>query len=95
MSDPVFNGPAYTEAEYRNSWKIGKFHGASIGIELDGKIKHISGPSLYVTTPVVRSYRDGIRVGCTFISNEAIKHLHSLHQNFLQGQIELTHQEEE
>ena len=45
-----------------------------------------------VTYPTIRSYPDGLKVGCTFVTNEALKQLYEWHQQFLGGQTEKTWQ---
>jgi hypothetical protein len=75
-------------------------HGADVEITtqvlnydgLSTTIKHIDKRGVG-SLPLVRSYKDGLRVGFTFISNEALKKIHGLHAKFLQGQDEVTHQE--
>ena len=45
-----------------------------------------------MTYPTVRSYPDGIKVGCSFITNEAIERLYKWHKDFLGREESRTHQ---
>lgn len=45
------------------------------------------------TKPLVRSYRNGVRVGCTFITSEALDEVHRLHRKFISNLNEFTHQQ--
>ena len=70
-----------------------QYHGAQILIsEQDGKIWHESA-STSVNKPLVRSYKEGLRVGCNFITNDAIELIYKLHKSFLSDQDSRTHQE--
>lgn len=35
------------------------------------------------TTPKITSYKDGVHVGCSFISNEALNKIYLLHRDFI------------
>jgi hypothetical protein len=67
-------------------------HGCSveIGLRRGDRISHLSGVT--VTYPTVRSYPDGIKVGCSFITNEAIERLYKWHKDFLGREESRTHQ---
>ena len=64
-------------------WK----HGAKVSIGLH-QTNYQSNDRLFHETwdaktfPVVRSYVDGMRIGCTFISNEALRKIWDWHQDF-------------
>jgi hypothetical protein len=73
-------------------------HGARVGIVKDSYmnssrsvISHISGGNRRQV--LVRSYKDGIRVGCTFVTNEALEEIYRLHSEFLKEKDYVTHQE--
>lgn len=68
-------------------------HGATIEISDRGyRVLHLDRNGS-VTRPLIRSYSDGIRVGCTFITNEALKKIQGLHQGYLTKEDYVTHQE--
>lgn len=43
------------------------------------------------TTPKIRSHKDGMRIGCTFVSNDALEEIYKLHKKF-QTQESMDHQ---
>ena len=67
-------------------------HGCSIELAKrhNGSISHLC--STEVSYPTIRSYGDGIKVGCTFVTSEALKQIHEWHQSFLRGETEKTWQ---
>lgn len=67
-------------------------HGCDIYLQyekLSDTIRHIR--TYDNTKPKIRSYRDGLKVGCTFIDNETLEHLYKLHKKF-QTQESMDHQ---
>lgn len=71
----------------------GKVRGAKIYIsEAGGKVYHET-ENTCVNKPLVRSYKEGLRVGCNFITNDAIELIYKLHKSFLSDQDSRTHQE--
>ena len=78
-----YNNSLYQRREYK--------HGADTQILLDGnKIYHRKYGN--ETLPVVRSYPEGLRVGCTFISNEALERLFKFNQEYLNRKDIVEHQ---
>ncbi len=67
-------------------------HGCDVEIDYrsSGRISHLRGYD--VTYPTVRSYPDGLKVGCTFITTEALKHINERQQAFVKGKTEKTWQ---
>lgn len=57
-------------------------HGASIVLNLSGcgVYHNQSGHSQQV---LIRSYKDGMRVGCTFITNEALERIIEFHRRYI------------
>lgn len=41
---------------------------------------------------IIRSYSNGIKVGCTFLTTEALEKLYKWHSEFLKHKTEKTHQ---
>lgn len=98
MSGPRSGGSIYdcqvnSGANQASEWSE-EFHGATTKIDTSvySAILHKARQGT-ASLPVVRSYKDGLRVGCTFITNSAFKRLYELHQSFLSGQDTKTHQE--
>lgn len=68
-------------------------HGADVEISItkhkpsftteSGKLFHHVDKQGKTTQPSVKSYNDGVRIGCTFVTNEALEKLAELHKNFL------------
>ena len=74
-------------------WTRPVFHGCNYLVrESGGTIMHEgwSGGPLKAT---VRSYQDGIKVGCTFITNEAVEQLYKWHTSFIRNPDSKTWQE--
>ena len=69
--------------EYQGDIK--RFHGATVRIYEGpyGDIKHEN--PYYATTiiPAVRSYSDGVKVGCTFVTTQALEKIQKWHKEFL------------
>lgn len=72
---------------------FGPRHGADVEIDItrhtlsftteSGKIfKHMDKQGR-ISQPSVRSYKEGVRIGCTFITGEALEKLAELHKKFL------------
>lgn len=71
-------------------------HGADVQIEaqldyytggpyykgLGTSIRHLDKSGVR-STPKVVSHKQGIRVGCTFVTNDALDELYKIHKNFL------------
>lgn len=94
MSGPGPTGSNYgSQMQNQQNWDKPR-HGASVEISEwgSGAVRHLDNQGV-VSTPLIRSYKDGIRVGCTFITTEALKKIHSLHSRFLQKEDGVTHQE--
>ena len=74
-------------------------HGAQVRIGEESRSAWEGGARVYHETwgsktyPTVRSYRDGIRIGCTFVTNEAFRKIWDWHKEFLDGECTKTHQE--
>jgi hypothetical protein len=68
-----------------------KFHDCSFRIELnDSLIYHNNG---YISNGIpIISYPDGMKVGCTFITNEALGKLYDFHQEYKNRNDYLEHQ---
>lgn len=45
-------------------------------------LKHLSKHGA-ISTPRVSSHKEGIKVGCTFVTNEALEEIYKLHKKFL------------
>lgn len=69
---------------YRSGYS--EFHGASVRlcVDLCGNISH-ENQSAPPSIPTVRSYSDGIRVGCTFVTTEALAQVQKWHKEFLES----------
>jgi hypothetical protein len=72
-------------------------HGASVEIRTTcnlsaGQIRHRSPNELSGEVCRVVSYSDGMIVGCTFITNEALEKLWEFHQRYLKDKQSLKHQ---
>ena len=67
-------------------------HGRSveIGFRRGDRIIHLAGYT--VTYPTVRSYADGVVVGCSFVTTEALERIYSWHKGFLGREESRTHQ---
>lgn len=68
-------------------------HGCNIELDLNYSlsiIRHIMDG--HVSIPTIRSYSDGVKVGCTFLSTDALNKLHTWHTDFLKSGSEKTHQ---
>ena len=74
-------------------------HGARVKIGVESRPAWEGGARVYHETwdgktfPIVRSYKDGVRVGCTFVSTEALEKIRAWHQEFLLSPDAMTHQE--
>lgn len=72
------------------------FHGAEIRIfqvsEPSKQIYHESRGSSHITTPTIRSYQDGIRIGCSFLTTKALEQIYQWHRDFLETPDSKTHQ---
>ena len=71
----------------------GKFHGCKILLRREpyGAIHHVNWDD-FVSLPTIRSYEDGIKVGCTFLTTDALKALYDWHKEFLGREESRTHQ---
>ncbi len=70
-------------------------HGAKIEIHISGGlplITHRTSVEVYAKTESVKSYPDGMVVGCNFISNEALDTIWGYHQQYIKDKQSLTHQ---
>lgn len=68
------------------------FHGCEIRLPLvKGKIHHETKNTLRI--PTVRSYPDGVKVGCTFLTTDALETLYAWHLAFLLDKHSRTHQQ--
>jgi hypothetical protein len=71
------------------------FHGCNFLIsrqsQSDGDILHTDWNEKS-TMPTIRSYHDGIKVGCSFLTSGALESLYLWHRNFLEEHGEKTHQ---
>jgi len=67
-------------------------HGCSTKIFANGKTVFHRFNFSSSDIPIIRSYEDGIKVGCTFITNEAVELIYNLHKSFLDGTNSKTHQ---
>lgn len=67
-------------------------HGTKIKIDTDAlhKVVHVQ-EGVTKNTPII-SYPDGMRVGCTFITNEALGKLWDFHQEYRNRNEYLEHQ---
>lgn len=55
-----------------------------------GKVLHeLRGLESY---PTIRSYSDGLKVGCTFVTNAALEKIYAWHKEFLGREESRTHQ---
>ena len=60
-------------------------HGCSISL-LVGYGKQIThSQNGTVTYPTIRSYKGGLKVGCTFVSNEALEMIYQWHKDFVKS----------
>lgn len=67
------------------------FHGCDVLIGGLATITHRT-PGHYHTLPTIRSHRDGIKVGCSFITTEALERIYQLHKAFTDQTDSKTHQ---
>ena len=69
-------------ASQTQCWRV-PGHGCTCEISKDsrGDIHHL-GVAGHDSLPSVRSYPDGIKVGCTFITNDAVELLYKWHKEF-------------
>lgn len=79
------------------SWRpnrIGKFHSARIAIIMSAADIDTLLHETEFGSEKVRfvSYKDGIRVGCTYISNDAIEFIYKKHEEFLHNEDCVEHQ---
>lgn len=66
-------------------------HGAAVGlIRKHGIVFHYTGGQSKQV--LIRSYSDGIRVGCTFVSNEALREIWDMHTKYLKHEDFVQHQ---
>jgi hypothetical protein len=73
------------------SWAVDRHHGARYAItKTYGVVMHQEGDK--GKQVLIRSYRDGIRIGCTFVSNDALREIWEMHSGFLNSQESVTHQ---
>ena len=78
--------------EMANRSGFDNFPGCSIRLSSwSGVIKHENFNS-GLTTPTIRSYPNGIKVGGTFVTNEALEQIYQWQQDFLGGKKEKTWQ---
>lgn len=62
-------------------------HGANYAISLSGGIVYHDG-----SRTTFRSYKDGVRIGCTFVSSAALAHIAHAHKDFLNNPTSKDHQ---
>ena len=67
-------------------------HGCEIEIarRQGDSISHLNG--IHVIYPTVRSYSDGVKIGCTFITNEALELIYKWHKDFTESENSKIHQ---
>jgi hypothetical protein len=95
MSEYSYNNSSAAYAAGAQAQSLDKpRHGASIEISKRNSdhLYHLDRNGS-ATHPLIRSYSDGIRIGCTFVTNEALKKIHSMHQRYLSKEDYVTHQE--
>jgi hypothetical protein len=70
-----------------------RFHGGNIRIyESAIGIKHENRLSGKQSLPTIRSYADGVKVGCSFLTTDALQKIYSWHQDFLRDHKDRTWQ---
>ena len=59
-------------------------HGAEVRISLsaDSLARVLHSRGCFDSVPTIRSYREGIRIGCTFVTSEALRKIWDWHQDF-------------
>jgi len=67
-------------------------HGCDIKIHATGTTIYHVPTVLGIVAPTVRSYKDGIKIGCTFVTNEAVELIYNLHKSYLDNTDSKTHQ---
>lgn len=55
-------------------------------------VTHRTSTEVYARLENIKSYPDGMLVGCTFISNEALDRIWEYHQQYIKDKQSLTHQ---
>lgn len=65
-----------------------------IGIDMKGSISHTR-KTESPRTITVRSYDDGMKIGCTFVTNEAFTRLSRWHDEYMKSRAPKTHQQGE
>jgi len=75
----------------RNSNYVSCSHGCRVRIGLSqGEIRHYDEKGF--EPALVRSYAEGMRIGCTFITNEALDTIWECHKSYINRKDEVTHQ---
>jgi hypothetical protein len=76
-----FNSSLGSQARSRD-FGLSDGHGASIVLTKSGTgvYHNQNGQSAQV---LIRSYKDGMRVGCTFITNEALERIYEYHRRYV------------
>ena len=82
MSDNGFREIDEHPASYMQCWTVPRY-GCTFEIsKSSGAIIRHLGITGHENFPSVRSYPDGIKVGCTFITNDAVELLYKWHKEF-------------
>ena len=87
--------PAYDTDYYMPDIPDPVPHDAQVAITLGGGLKPVcyrSKRDKYKTIANITSYQDGIVVGCTYISNDAVEKIYQYYQDFKNKQEKFKHQ---
>jgi hypothetical protein len=98
MRERKFVMGGYKDYEYRDVMatafagaSFNDFHGCDILLHGTSTVYHESRIG-NTTTPTIRSYKDGLKVGCTFINNNTLELLYKWHKDFILCGDTKTHQ---
>ncbi len=95
MSNNTFGSGALTGSQGQSPDRPRKY-GATVEIFSgpSGTIFHHLTSGAMTHQPLIRSYKDGVRIGCTFIDSESIEKIYKMHQEYLRSNPDYkTHQE--